>query len=98
MEIKINISDEERMACLEAITALNKIEHLKWMSQAVIAETCGVKATKVRAVLQDLVDNKLVGCYVVADNPRLKRYYYVVTDAGKQLVSPQPVILNQPDA
>lgn len=80
-EITINVSDAERNACLAAITELNNIAHLKYMSIAMIAETAGIKETKCRAVLDDLIASKTITKYQATDNKRIQRYYYVINGA-----------------
>lgn len=80
MEIIIPVSDEEKSLVKEAIKELNKIGHLKNMSQTMIANTSGIKSTKIRHILQELVDSKEITQYIANDNIRLKRYYYVVNE------------------
>lgn len=82
MQITIPVSDEEKRVTLEAITELNKLRHIKFMSQAMIAEGANLKPTKIRLVLQTLIDDGLIVQYQVSQNKRLQRYYYVPTDAG----------------
>ena len=48
------------------------------MSQSMIANSADIKATKVRSVLQELVDEKRIIQYAVTSNRHLQRYYYVV--------------------
>lgn len=85
-EICIKSTAEERIAVARAIKQLNEIRHVSYMSRTMLAETSGIKSTKVRVVLQDMVDNDEITQYAVTQNPRLQRYYYVLTDAGKALL------------
>lgn len=87
MEIVIPVSNEERVATLKAIQQLNDIRHLKYMSVGMISETCQIKQTKLRAVLDDLVSKGLAVRYQATENPKIQRYYFVVTDAGRDLIA-----------
>jgi transcription initiation factor IIE alpha subunit len=78
LEIVIQISAEEKDAVVKAIEELNGLGHLKYMSQSMIANSADIKATKVRSVLQELVDEKRIIQYAVTSNRHLQRYYYVV--------------------
>lgn len=89
MEIVIPVSAEERVATLQAIEQLNNIRHLKYMSVGMISETCGIKQTKLRAVLEDLQANGYIEKYQATENPKIQRYYYVVTSAGRELLPVQ---------
>lgn len=84
--IKISTSVEEQKAVLNAILYLNDIRHIKAMSQAQLATLAGIRPTKVRHVLIDLIEKKLVNQYQVSQNKRIQRYYYVLTNAGFELL------------
>lgn len=86
--IKITVSEDELVALAKAIKELNSIQHLRYMSRAMLANTSGIKDTKVRAVLQELLDKQLATQYAATQNPKLQRYYYVLTDAGEKLLQP----------
>lgn len=86
MEITIPVSEDERVDTLEAILKLNAVQHLKSMSQAIIAETANIKATKIRVILTDLIKKELIVQYQVSQNKHIQRYYYVLTDAGRDLL------------
>lgn len=85
-EITISVSDKERNRCLQAIDTLNKIPHLRAMSVNTIAETAGIKETKCRAVLCDLIAAGYVTKYCVSDNRKIQRYYYTIEQAGQDLL------------
>lgn len=85
-QINIPVSDEERTAVAQAIAALLKLEHVSYMSRAMLTETSGIKDTKLRIVLQDMLDHKLIEMHPITDNPKRQRYLFVLTDAGKQLI------------
>ena len=80
MEIMIKATEEEKLAVVAALRRLNAVRHLKYMSQAMISEETGIKTSKVRIVLQDLIDEGTVVQYTVDNERRIKRYYYVVQD------------------
>lgn len=85
-EINIKSTKDERRVVARAIERLNEIQHVSYMSRNMLAETSGIKGTKVRVVLQDMIDNGEVTQYAVTTNPKLQRYYYVLTEAGKVLL------------
>lgn len=85
-DFSIKSTPEEHVQLAQAITKLNAIEHISYMSRNMLAETSGIKGTKVRVVLQDMIDNGEVTQYAVTTNPKLQRYYYVLTEAGKALM------------
>lgn len=78
MEIRITATEAEKKAVLSAIATLNKIPHIKYMSQAMIATHAGLKETKVRAALIELLSEKVITQYQATENPRLQRFYYVI--------------------
>lgn len=80
MEIMIKATEEEKLAVVAALRRLNAVRHLKYMSQAMISEETGIKTSKVRIVLQDLIDEGTIVQYTVDNERRIKRYYYVVQD------------------
>lgn len=82
MEIKIKATDDEKQQVVRAICTLNEIGHIKVMSQTMIAETAEIKATKVRIILTDLLEEESIIQYQVSDNKKLQRYYYTITDEG----------------
>lgn len=85
MEIPVSI--EERRAVAAAVTTLNTVQHLRYMSRSMIANSACIKASKVRAVLQDMIDKGELTQYPVTENRKLQRFYYVLTDAGKELLN-----------
>ncbi len=87
MEITIKVHDSERIDCLKALQQLNDLPHVRFMSHAVIAETSGIKPTKLRAVLADVVEQGLAERYQATENPSLQRYYYTITEKGKSFMA-----------
>lgn len=86
MEIKIHVSDDELVALCAAVTELNNIQHLKFMSRSMLAEQANINPNKMRAVLQEALNRKLLTQYQATTNPKLQRYYYVLTEEGKALL------------
>ena len=80
MELVIPVTLEEKEAVINAISELNKISHVKAMSQAAIATLADIKPTKVRLVLMELLEEKRIAQYQTTENRHLQRYYYVVNE------------------
>lgn len=85
-EITIRVSDAETVAMAGAIMQLNGIQHLRYMSRSMLSAASGIKDSKVRAALQDMIDKGYVEQYAVTSNLKRQRYYYVLTAAGKELL------------
>jgi len=83
MELNIKATAEEKEAVVASIRKINKVIHIKHMSQAMLAEDSGVKPSKVRITLQDLMDDDLIEQIVVSDKA-IRRYYYVITEKGNK--------------
>lgn len=84
MEIHIPVADEERLLVLKAINNLHEAAHIKSMSLATIAQCADMKATKVRLVVAAMMKEDLIEQYALGENKRVQRYYYRVTDLGKE--------------
>ena len=92
MDVKIKATVEERIATIKAIQLLGSLDHIKKMSHNNIAEAANIKPTKVRIVLEELIAENLVEQLIidgstVRDKCKVKRYYYLVTDAGMELLN-----------
>ena len=83
----VPVSDDERVATIKAIDELNAIEHVKYMSLSMLADTAGIKQTKMRHVLDDLMQSGSITRYIASENIKLPRYYYVVEAPGRELVA-----------
>lgn len=83
----VPVSDDERVATIKAIDELNAIEHVKYMSLSMLADTAGIRQTKMRHVLDDLMQSGSITRYIASENIKLPRYYYVVEAAGRELVA-----------
>lgn len=86
-EITIRISDTEMAAMAGAISQLNDIPHLRYMSRSMLSTASGIKESKVRAALQEMIDKGYVTQYAVTANLKRQRYYYVLTETGKALLT-----------
>lgn len=84
MEIDIKATALEKKLVIRAIRRLNNIKHLNYMSQAMIAEDSGVKPSKVRIALQDLIDAKCIEQIRTNDGKRVSRYHYALTNIGNK--------------
>ncbi len=91
MEIEIEVTEEEKNAVLTAIQTINGLQHVKYMSQAMIANTANIKATKVRHVLTELLAEGSLIQYAATENKKLQRFYYVIaTDKLQPLLGDEP--------
>ena len=85
-EILISINDTERAKVLAAINGLNCIEHVTYMSLQAIADRAGLKTTKVRHIIENLMTQQLITRYNVSEKQVRPRYYYVLTDAANDFL------------
>ena len=83
----VQVSDDEPVAANKATDALNAIEHVKYMSLSMLADTARIKQTKMRHVLDDLMQSGSITRYIASENIKLPRYYYVVEAPGRELVA-----------
>ena len=79
-------TQEEHIQVAKAIVQLTKVPHITFMSRAMLANESGIKDTKLRAVLQDMINNKEIEQYVVSSNPQRQRYFFVLTEKGRELL------------
>lgn len=82
--IVIEVSDAERAAVLKTLIVFNEREHVRQMPLQSIADATGIKVTKVRHVMEDLMRRELITRYNVSDRPVRPRYYYVLTEAARE--------------
>lgn len=83
--LEIPVSVDERKAVAEAVLKLNEVQHLRYMSRSMIANSSGIKDSKVRAVLQEMINLGELKQYPVTENKKLQRFYYVLTETGRLL-------------
>lgn len=82
--INIEISEADKIAVLKGIDKLNNLPHVRSMPRSSIASASGLKETKVRLILPLLIDADEVTRYTITDNPNRQRYYFTLTDLGKE--------------
>lgn len=87
--IIVPVAMEDRVAVAKGIQELNGIQHIKYMSRAMLVNCSGIKDTKLRATLQAMVDDKQIEQYQITENKKLQRYYYTLTAEGSKLLEPQ---------
>lgn len=75
MEINIKANAEEKEQVLTAIVELTKVKHIRYHSHTMLANHTGIKATKIRAVLIDLLNEGKIEAYKVNET-RVARYFY----------------------
>ena len=75
MEIEIKVTPEERELVLKAIVELTAIPHIRYHSHAMLANQTGIKATKIRAILTEMMKDKTIEAYKV-NEARVNRYFY----------------------
>lgn len=90
-EFKINTTEAEHRLVAAAVQQLNEIQHIRYMSRSMLVAASGLKDSKLRAVLQDMIDCGELVQYAATDNPARQRWYYVLTAAGKELLKPATV-------
>ena len=86
--IIVPVTLEDRVAVAKAIEELNSIQHIRYMSRAMLLNSAGVKDTKLRAILQRMVDAGEITQYQLTDTKK-PRYYYTLTEKGRELLGAQ---------
>lgn len=85
--VDIKPTDEECVAVLQSIDNLLGLRHIWHMSRSMLSQDSGVHDSKLRIVLQYLIDERYIEQYAVTDNPRRQRYIFTITDAGKAFMA-----------
>ena len=85
--MEIVATNEERAKMLCAIAALNKQEHVTYMSLQMLADCTQLKLSKARLVVDALVHEQLITKYNVTDKQVRPRYYYVLNESALQLLN-----------
>lgn len=75
-EIVIPVTDEEKQKIYEALEKINDMEHVSSISYATFATLTGMKETKVRLVVADMVNKNELQQINVSEG-KVPRYYYV---------------------
>lgn len=86
MDIKIEITAEEQAKILSAISVLNSREHVSQMPLQSIADLSGLKLSKTRIVVEDLLAKRLITRYNVSEKQIRPRYYYTMSEAALKLL------------
>jgi len=87
MNVEIKTTTEEQCAVIVAIDVMLSISHIAYMPDSLIATTANLKATKIRAVINDLVQTKKIKKFALLEDRQRKRYFYTITEQGKQFVA-----------
>lgn len=82
----VPVTDDERFVVMQALIDFNEMEHMRHMSLDSIANASLMKKSKVRHVLEDLMNKQYITRYIASENPKLPRYYYVVGKAGMEFI------------
>ena len=88
--LQIPVAIEDKITLATEIDRLGKIQHVHKMTYDLLAQGTHFKASKVRNVLQDMLNNEEVIQYDVPSLSKAKRYIYFLTEAGKKLLAPEP--------
>lgn len=86
MDIQITVTDEERSKVLSTISVLNSREHVLQMPIQSIATMSGLKLSKTRLVLEDLLTKNLITRYNVSEKQVRPRYYYTLSEAALEIL------------
>ena len=78
-EINIPVTTEEKQKIYRALQAINEMEHVQHISYASFATLTGLKETKVRLVVGDMVDKGELQQINVSEG-KVPRYYYVALE------------------
>lgn len=78
-EIIIPVSEEEKATIYEALRKINDMEHVQHISYAAFATLTGMKETKVRLVVNDMIANGELQQINVSES-KVPRYYYVAKE------------------
>ena len=85
--MNITSTKEERIVVLQAIQQLVEAPHIKHMSHIMLANETGIKATKIRLVLDELVADKMINRIDISEPAKqVKRYFYTLVDTLDNLV------------
>ena len=77
--IDITISADEKQKILDALVEINNMEHVHSISYASFATLTGMKESKVRLVVTDMVEKGELQQINVSDS-KVPRYYYAAKE------------------
>ena len=86
MDIKIEVTAEEQAKILSAISELNSREYVSQMPLQSIADLSGLKLSKTRMVVEDLMVKGLITRYNVSEKQIRPRYYYTLSEAALKIL------------
>ena len=78
--IEIPVTPEEKQKIYDALAKVNDMEHVQSISYATFATLTGMKESKVRLVVTDMVDKGELLQINVSEG-KVPRYYYVAKEA-----------------
>jgi predicted transcriptional regulator len=86
----IPIMPEDKVVVAKAVLELGQLKHLKYMTYDMLAQITHFKPSKIRNILQDMLDSGEVSLYEIPCTGKRKRYIYFLTEAGKLLTVAAP--------
>lgn len=86
----IPVVPEDKVAVAKAVLELGALKHLKYMTYDMLAQITHFKPSKIRNILQDMLDAKEVSLYEIPCIGKKKRYIYFLTETGKLLTVDAP--------
>lgn len=86
--IPILVEDKRIMAT--EISRLGKVQHLHKMTYNLLAQGTGFKPSKVRNIIQDMLDKGEVIQFDAPTTSHARQYIYFLSEAGEQLIAPAP--------
>ena len=86
----IPIMSDDKVAVAKAVLELGQLKHLKYMTYDMLAQITHFKPSKIRNILQDMIDSDEVHLWEIPCIGKRKRYIYFLTEAGKLLTVATP--------
>lgn len=86
----IPIAPEDKVAVAKAILELSELKHLKYMTYDMLAQITHFKPSKIRNIIQDMLDSGEVHLWEIPCIGKRKRYIYFLTESGKLLTVAAP--------
>lgn len=86
----IPVTPEDKTAVANAIAELGSLKHLKYMTYDMLAQVTHFKPSKIRNILQAMLDADEVKLWEIPCIGKRKRYIYFLTEAGKLLTVATP--------
>ena len=86
----IPVMPEDKIAVAKAVLELGQLKHLTYMTYDMLAQITHFKPSKIRNILQDMIDSNEVHLWEIPCTGKRKRYIYFLTEAGKLLTVATP--------